>query len=402
MKILIMLFSPPAATWGSLTRVLALADAAEKNGHKIAICAAGDLLRRLKKLGYQTFAMPEATYFGLPKFLSRIIGKLNQRVTLPAKEGKAVGNMWFVYFLMGISKCSYLKKLVAAEVTAAKNFQPDFLFTEVDPAAYLTSHILNIPIAVTYSSVLLRGIGGFHWRVLKKNYEKILRSYQKEVINPQDTLLDEKVLKIIPSVPELENITENNNVVFIGYLQKNFAVKREVFQPAQNKHYVFVYVGSGSLTVHNLKEILPQVSQHYPDIDFLVGSQSVAQEERIANVYFRSYWDAEQIISHCDWVICHGGHNTIIQSLMNGVPLIIFPGPIFERRFNAEMVQKSGSGVMGEISNFTSEWICNVMSRQNQFKEKAEELSKKIIALGGADTAIKAMERSLLKMSTKR
>jgi UDP:flavonoid glycosyltransferase YjiC (YdhE family) len=33
---------------------------------------------------------------------------------------------------------------------------------------------------------------------------------------------------------------------------------------------------------------------------------------------------------------CRGGPNAIIQSLASSVPLIIFPGSIFERRFNAE------------------------------------------------------------------
>ena len=49
MRILIPLFSPPAGTWGSLTRVLAVGKAAEARGHEAAFCAAGYLADRLGK-----------------------------------------------------------------------------------------------------------------------------------------------------------------------------------------------------------------------------------------------------------------------------------------------------------------------------------------------------------------
>ena len=397
MKILLLLFCPPSGTWGSLTRILAIAEAAQKHNHEIALCASGPLLKHLTQLGYKTFPMPEATYFGMPKILSKVIGALSQRLTPPIKEGKSFGSMWFVYFLTGMSKYSYLKKLVAAELDAINTFKPDFLFTEVDPAAYLTAHITNIPIAITYSSILLSGIGSSHWKKLKNSYNKILERYQKLPIEPHDILLNNEVLKIVPSIPELENIKSDSNIIFIGSLQKSFALKADTFQLNKNKHYVFIYVGTGSISLHSLKKVLPEVAKLIPNTEFLVGSQSITQEMKIGNVHFRSYWNAEKIIPHCDWVICHGGHNTIIQSLINTVPLIIFPGPIFERRFNAEMVQKAGCGVFGEFSNFNAKWLCNVMSHHIQFAEKAKALGNKIIELGGAETAIKAIEQTRVR-----
>ncbi|MHB1415778.1 MAG: hypothetical protein ACYC1C_11045 [Chloroflexota bacterium] len=42
------------------------------------------------------------------------------------------------------------------------------------------------------------------------------------------------------------------------------------------------------------------------------------------------------MLPRCDWTVCHGGQHTIVQSLLHGVPLIVLPGPIFERRFNAK------------------------------------------------------------------
>ncbi|MPN60841.1 hypothetical protein SDC9_208574 [bioreactor metagenome] len=96
---------------------------------------------------------------------------------------------------------------------------------------------------------------------------------------------------------------------------------------------------------------------------------------------------------HCDWTLCHGGQNTIIQSLQNGVPLLIFPGPIFERRFNARKVQENGAGFMGELPDFNAEWLKEKMSAQNDCAAHAKALGTQISTFGGADAAIQAMEK---------
>src|SRR4030042_5581044 len=124
----------------------------------------------------------------------------------------------------------------------------------------------------------------------------------------------------------------------------------------------------------------------------LVGSKNVEAEKRIGNVIFRPFWDAEGLLPHCDWVFCHGGHNTIIQSLANKVPLLIFPGPIFERRFNAGRVQVAGAGRFGEIPDFNEAWLANTMQNRTAYAESAARLGEKILSLGGAPRAVKLME----------
>ena len=75
MNLLIPVFSPVAGTWGGLTRVVAIAEAAQQAGHRIAFCASGYLLEQLERRGYQTFPTPPTTYFGLPSSLSDRISR---------------------------------------------------------------------------------------------------------------------------------------------------------------------------------------------------------------------------------------------------------------------------------------------------------------------------------------
>src|SRR6266545_2803496 len=116
-------------------------------------------------------------------------------------------------------------------------------------------------------------------------------------------------------------------------------------------------MGTGSVPIQRLRDVLPQVFPGAGDVKCLLGAQSIEREECIGGVEFRPYVAANELLPHCDWTLCHGGQNTIMQSLCYGVPLLTFPGPIFERRFNAQKVQQAGAGLMGEVTDFTVRWL---------------------------------------------
>lgn len=83
----------------------------------------------------------------------------------------------------------------------------------------------------------------------------------------------------------------------------------------------------------------------------LVGAQTLTRTERVGAVVFRPYVPAGDILPAADWTICHGGQNTIVQSLLHNVPLLIFPGPISERRYNAAKTQAAAAGHVRELSD---------------------------------------------------
>lgn len=141
---------------------------------------------------------------------------------------------------------------------------------------------------------------------------------------------------------------------------------------------------------------MPKVFPEGEDTICLVGGvQGIECVQQIGNVEFHPYLPAESILPYCDWTICHGGQNTIIQSLKNGVPLLIFPGPIFERRFNARKVQENGAGFMGELPDFNTDWLREKMAEQKSRALEAAVLGEKIGSYGGAGAAIRAMEEWL-------
>jgi hypothetical protein len=403
MKILIPLFSPPTGTWGSLTRVLALGSAAKARGHQVAFCAAGGLADRLAEIGHELFRTPETTMLGLPKFLSDALSARSQDAIPPVAPGKSFGSIWLVLFATGLARYGFLRALVDAQLAAVDSFRPDILFTEVDPGAFLTARIRDLPIACTYAEVMKTGIGDFGWRALKGAAGRVLSDHGLAPAEPQDLILDRRTLKIIPSIPELEKeIPAAPDYAFTGSLFQSFRTPSDqAFRPEPGMRYIFTYLGTGSVRISTMMKVLPRVwatgrspIQNHPEnnVQICVGSQSVAGEKRIGNVVFRPFWDAEGLLPHADWTICHGGHNTVIQSLANKVPLIVFPGPIFERRFNAERVQAAGAGRFGEAPDFNPEWLAQTIGSREAYAANAARLGEKIRSLGGAPRAVELLE----------
>ena len=395
MKVLIPVFSPSTGTWGSLTRVLAVAGALKRNGHEVAFCASGPITGRLEAAGYKVYAMPQATMFGLPEAVSKRLAARSQNFSIPVPQGKSVGSVWFVLKLSGMTGYHYLSRLVEAELAAVRDFRPDLLFTEMDPGAFVVSKLTGIRLFATYASVMARGIGSKASRQLDRSMARILADHGSSASIPPGLYPDPDVVKVIPSIPELEEAGfAGDGFHFVGSLLRSFRSERDPdFDFEEGKRYVFVYVGIGSVSMKRVMKVLPEVFSAGSDTVCLVGSQSARGETRLGNVVIRPFFDADAAIPRCDWVICHGGHNTLIQSLLAGKPLIVFPGPIFERRFNARMVAGAGAGLFAELGDFNPAWLSAALRDRTRYAARAAGLGAHIASRGGPADVVALMER---------
>jgi UDP:flavonoid glycosyltransferase YjiC (YdhE family) len=395
MRLLIPLFSPATGTWGGLTRVIAVATTAQEAGHDVAFCASGDLAKTLEKRQFHVYPIPESRMFGLPRPFSRRIARRAQNASMPVPAGRSVGNIWTVLVMSGMARAKYLRLLVQAQIEAARAFQPDALFTDLDPGAFLTAEICNLPIAATYASVIERGERSLPWHMLNRAASGVQKAYGLSPRPVSELCFGPQVLKIIPSIPELDNTNPDRpDVIYVGQLIGVVQTPdSSTFQPEPDRRYVFAYFGSGSLPLDALRNVLPQAFPGDSKTICLVGSQSISRPETHGNVKFLPYVDTRAVLPHCDWTLCHGGQNTIIQSLMNSVPMMIFPGPIFERRFNASKVQAAGAGWMGEVDEFNLEWLRASLASYPICVPQAARLGHVIRSYGGASAAVDAIAR---------
>jgi UDP:flavonoid glycosyltransferase YjiC (YdhE family) len=395
MRLLIPLFSPTTGTWGSLTRVIAIATAAQEAGHAVAFCTSGYLAKALEKHRFKIYPIPESRRFGLPRPFSRRAMRRSQDAIPPLPPRRNVGNAWMVLAKSGMARPRALHQLVQAQIEAVRAFNPDALFTDLDPGAFLTAEICGLPLAANFASVLKRGERSLSWRMLNRAASAVQKAYGHSPRSVSELFYGAQVLKIIPSIPELDDTNPDRpDVIYVGQLVGAIdEADGAAFQPDSDRRYVFAYLGSGSLPLEALRKVLPQAFPAGSKTLCLVGSQAISRPETIGNVKFMPYIDTQAVLPYCDWTLCHGGQNTIIQSLMNSVPLMIFPGSNYERRFNAGKVQSAGAGWMGELDEFNLEWLRASLASYPICVPQAARLGHVIRSYGGASAAVDAIAR---------
>jgi UDP:flavonoid glycosyltransferase YjiC (YdhE family) len=395
MRLLIPLFPPATGTLGGLARTIAIATAAQEAGHEVAACASGYLVKAFEKHRIKIYPVPENRRFSLPRPFSRRSVRRSQAALPPVPPTQANGNIWIVMAKTGMARPRSLRQMVETQIEAVRDFNPDALFTDLDLGAVLTAGICGLPLAVNYASVLRRGERSISWRMLNRAAGAVQKAYGHSPRPISELFFGSQVLKIIPSVPELEDTNPDRpDVIYVGQLVGAIDVANgAAFQPEADHSYIFTYLGSGSLPLEALRKVLPQAFPAGGKTICLVGSQSISGPETMGNVKFMPYVDAQTVLPHCDWTLCHGGQNTIIQSLMNSVPLMIFPGSSYERRFNAGKVQSAGAGWMGEEDEFNLEWLRASLASYPICVPQAARLGHVIRSYGGAPAAVDAIAR---------
>ena len=394
MRLLICLFSPATGTLGGLTRGLAIANAAKDAGHDVAFAASGAVERDLRRRGHRVYSVPSPTMFGLPPALSRRIERRMTRARLPIRPGRSFGSIWTVLLVSGYARAAFLERLVGAERRAATEFGADGLFTDLDPGAYLLATIENLPIASAFQSVMTSGVGSLPWRLIARATSLVIRDAARVARPPQEIFWGPDVLKLVPSIPPLDGGGDARpDLRYVGYLAAAEGTnKAGGFMPESGVRYVFVYVGTGSLPLPFLERVLPEVFPDGGSLRCVVGGVSTAEPYRRGGVEFHSFVSAASLLPYSDWTICHGGLNTVIDSLRAGVPILAFPGPIFERRFNAERLANSGAGLFAEVTQFEPAWLASAITRHDEFVASARRLGTAIDAGGGAKATMAAIE----------
>ncbi len=103
------------------------------------------------------------------------------------------------------------------------------------------------------------------------------------------------------------------------------------------------------------------------------------------------------LLPHLDGVVSHGGHNTVSETLSNGLPLVVIP-IAYDQSHVAGRVVRTGAGERLNFNRFKAhhlkEAVQNILTNP-EYKKAAEIVRKSFAEAGGSATAANLLENAI-------
>ncbi|NDJ54445.1 MAG: hypothetical protein GYB68_15350 [Chloroflexi bacterium] len=389
MRLFITNYTHRSGVYGGTYRIQAITEAALQAGHEVAIFTSKQRSGTFAPLGVTIF---EGSALQNGSALSRL-GQQIMSFGTTGRLNRTPESLWDV-LASGFASNDHFAALVGQQVDAISSFRPDVVLTDIDPAALIAADLSQLPAAYIFQSAYMGGAGAPSWRRVQQAIEHVYDRYRRAGPSPEELYFTPSTLKIIPSIPELDSFPPGRpDAAFVGNLVLPDPVDFEPSSLIASRRYIYVHIRQSDISVDKMKQVLPEVFPAGSEFTCVVYAPSLSTAHQVANVAFWPTVGIDAILRHSEWVICHGGMNITVRALAAGMPVIMFPGNNFERRFQAEHIERNGAGFMGEDDQFNVEWLNGALSYRDEIAHIAARLGESVEKFGGAPQAIREVAR---------
>lgn len=392
-KILIVPMPAMAETAGPGSRCRILAEGFKNAGMEVCTCMARDV-NYIELDGIKNYKLEIPTPMGMPKISAKFFFPLVQKLGITSK--KTVKSFEQVLFFTGNLDKRYLKKSVEDIRSAIRDFEPDIVYSEFNISALIAAKLEHVRLYTTVS---------FPTQMeyacepkLAKGLNKLLGEWGVPKVSSALELFEWADEKFCPSIPELEPF--DKKVTYIGTMKAapieksdEEAIQGEKLQPAQNsRNNILVYMGNGTVPAKKMLHEIKEAFNASPYQLYIASKYLRPQED--GNIHVAQKWDFAKLLGDAVLFINHGGQNSVVDGLLYGVPQIMVPGKVFERKYNAQSVENAGAGKLllhkdfhaGIIRKLADELIASEETRSN-----ARALGEKLILGGGVKTIVNSL-----------
>jgi MGT family glycosyltransferase len=283
---------------------------------------------------------------------------------------------------------------------AIESFKPDLVVCDQQAiAGAVVARLAGVPwvTSATTSAELARPLAALpkveRWIV------ESLEQFQREagITDPQDLRFSE-VLVICYTVPELIGTDETfpDHYVFTGP-----ALTPRPWEPGfpwaeldGSRKRVLVSLGTLNAEVGR-RFFATALEAVAPHAQLVISAPANLVPDPPPGTIVRDRVPQLKLLSHMDAVVCHGGHNTVVEALAQGIPLVVAPirddQPII-----AQQVASSGAGIRVRFSRLRTEELASAVTRvmgEPSYREAAGRIREAFRLAGGAPAAIDRIEK---------
>lgn len=173
---------------------------------------------------------------------------------------------------------------------------------------------------------------------------------------------------------------------------------REAFLGSDNRPKILVSVGTTFGPDANRK-FFTKVAEALGGEDFTVIAVSGEENFDIIpdNFIVRKRIPQLALLPHLDLVICHGGFNTVSETLWNGKPLIVLP-KAYDQSYVSSKVTDSNTGLRLNFNRFKPQQLKDAVQQilsDDCYIENAERIKQSFIEAGGIAKGVELIESLL-------
>lgn len=169
----------------------------------------------------------------------------------------------------------------------------------------------------------------------------------------------------------------------------------DAFHAMGNRPRVLVSIGTTFEHSHK-KDFFSKVTEALGNqpVSVIVVSDPGLFEQWPANFLVQARVPQLELLPHLDAVICHGGHNTVCETLSHGLPLVVIP-IAYDQSYVAGRVVQVESGVRLNFKRFKAAHLSDAVEQvlhNPAYREAAQRMQQSFAQAGGAAEAARLLE----------
>lgn len=396
----ITIIVPPLT--GHVNPTLGFGEALLKRGHKVTWFSLDESLANLLPEGGELMPIPHEQVEMEKKKMNDVMNKADK----DKDNSYGIDSLKFLYDEILLPYNRFVLKLL---MQLLDEYPTDIIITDHQMIAGAVAAILKgIPYVTSVTAPAAAKAGDTLPQVYRWESEQVVKFQKENGIQGEERLDMSRLMTFVYTSHKLFGDTEMPDYFrfigpVIGGRRHSVDFDWERLKKAGDTPKVLVSIGT---TFNNelKRRFFEKVVQALADEDLLVIVVSAPDmfDETPSNFIVRERVPQLELLPHMQAVICHGGFNTVSESLSNGVPLVVLP-IAYDQSYVAGRVTDVNAGLRLNFNRFKpaqlKDALLEILS-DDKYRQNALAVRDSFIEAGGVEKGVEELE-NILKNSFK-
>jgi len=378
--------------WGHINPSLSIGKTLLERGHDVAWAGMSQLKEELLPDGGIYYFMRE-TAENNKDDIDRIIKLQNKGANVPALEALKLG--------LEDTYIPFAKMMIDEFNRLVDEYKPDVIINDcITFVGCLSAYLKNIPSA-TITPITPNALNDPSTapKVTEWVHNSILELQRSVGIEDDGEFVSSKTLNLFYTSQKFVGYKDSDcppYMKFIGALTGRPDNTPFDWEKLNKSTLPKIYISIGTVIVDSRKEFFSKMTEALKDkaVTVIAAADPDILEEWPDNFIVQSYVPQSELLQHVDVVIGHGGLNTVCDTYMNGIPMLVIP-MAFDQSHTGALIENYGCGIrikykrmrVKDIEQAIDELLYNP-----KYKKAAKEIQQSFYEAGGNIRAAELLE----------